>query len=187
MTSIVDLGSMVRELLNAVPTIVEGLQKTYNAIIGMKDTARARSDMKRLAEISDRLEHLMFEKGGIRDVIRDYCREPGRANWFRLQSKLNYSQDAYNAALKSMDVSVDFKARHPELMQALLTTIQWKKDTIVAGMGERLGRPRKPSEAEIQELEKLQPLFDEYNAYLEKLRKDISVQLLEFDKKRATA
>lgn len=177
-----ELGSLVKELLRAIPTIVEGIEKAIDGIRRMNDAAEARRTARDIEEISDQFGRLIFEPDGLRGIIRKYCEEnQKRGAWQAIRSRLNDSQELYNKALKATaNLSKSFKARHPELMDALRTYLK-AKGTILSGIGEKVRPPC--GENEIQELRELDPLFEEINTGITKVRLDIKKLLAEFDHK----
>jgi hypothetical protein len=183
MASLIDIGSAVRELLNGVPTIVDGIRKSYESVLKIKDKSAARSDVKKLEYVSEAFGNMVFQPGGLLDQLRKYLAEPGsRGAQESLRSALNHSQEVYQECLKSMQLSPAFKARHPELM-AQLGEYHWAKGRIITGIGDRIVWRADP--AQIDELRRLEPLFDQVNRGIREVQREIADYLKELDRQSA--
>jgi hypothetical protein len=181
---LLDIGSAVRELLNGIPTIIKGLRNSYESILQIKDKAAARRDIARLQRVSEAFGKLMFEPGGLRDRLHEYLVAPkSRLAKANLKSALNQSQLLYQECLQTLDLSVAFKARHPELMTQL-TEYHKQKGRLISGIGDRI---KWPLEEHLTELEDLEPLFEKVNRGINEVRTEIKGVLLEFDRQEGSA
>lgn len=178
--TLIDLGSLVREILKGIPTLVKGIHTSYDTIVKMKDKVAARRDMAQLERVSDAFAKLIFEPNGIRALLHDYTESPKlRKTKAPLEMALNRSQELYLNALKSLNLSPAFKARHPELMEQL-GTYHKAKGGLLTGMGNRINW--RGDASELAELRGFEPLFDEVNAGIKQIQKDIKNCLVKFDR-----
>jgi hypothetical protein len=185
MTSLIDIGSAVRELLNGVPTVIDGIRKSYESLLQIKDKFAARRDIKHLEYVSEAFGTLVFRPGGLRDKLREYVTEPNsRGAKASLRSALNHSQEVYQDSLRSLQLSAAFKARHPELM-AQLSEYHKEKEGIINGIGDRI--QWRADAVEIEELRSLEPLFEEVNQGIRKVQKEIADVLKELDRQNSEA
>lgn len=183
MASLIDIGSAVRELLSGVPTIVDGIRKSYESVLKIQDKSAARSDVKKLENVSEAFGNMVFQPGGLRDQLRKYLAEPrSKGAKESLRSALNHSQEVYQDCFESMQLSPAFKARHPELM-AQLSEYHWAKGRIITGIGDRIEWRADP--AQIEELRSLEPLFEEVNRGIREVQREIADHLKELDRQGA--
>lgn len=191
MASLIDLGSAVRELLNGIPTIVEGLRKSYESTIKLIDKVAKRRDMKTLEQVSVAFSKLTFEPDGLSDGVKKYAAKPSRTTRLELEQALRNSQTSYVDAIKSLHLSTAFQARHPELMDLLEKGVQWKQGAlsriVVPGTGIDRLVPVTPTDAQLKDLKKLGPLFAKVNSGIEQIEKEIKTVLAELDRQNDSA
>jgi hypothetical protein len=185
MENVLGLDTLVREVLTGIPTLVSALHTSYDEILKMTDTVTARRDMRRLELISDAFANLIFEPDGLRHRLRKYLDDPkSRRVTEEIKSSLNRSQELYLDALKQLKLSSSFKARHPELMEQI-TTYHREKDRLITGIGNRI--KIRGTKEELEELRRLEPLFDDVNTGIRAIHQNIRDCLLQLDKSTASS